>query len=180
MSTLAQIEPDANPELFAEVKKAMGVVPNMTKVMANSPAALRGFLALSKALSEGVLPPAIRERLALATAERNGCDYCLSAHSFMGTNVVKIGTAEVSRAREARSADPHAAALLRLSDALVRGQGSISPETLQAVREAGVTDAEITEVVANIALNVFTNYFNIVADTEIDFPTIVRAHGRAE
>jgi uncharacterized peroxidase-related enzyme len=179
MTTLAQIDPSTEPELFAEVKQAMGAVPNMTKVMANSPAALRGFLALSRALSGGVLPAAVRERLALATAEHNGCDYCLSAHTFMGTNVVKIGSAEVDRAREARSADPHAAALLRLSDAIVRGQGAVSPETLRAVKDAGVTDAEITEVIANIALNVFTNYFNMVADTEIDFPTVVRAHARA-
>jgi len=178
MTTLAQIDPTTDPELFAEVKKAMGVVPNMTKLMANSPAALRGFLALSTALSEGVLPAAVRERLALATAEHNGCDYCLSAHSFMGTNVVKIGTAEVSRAREARSSDPRAAALLRLSDAIVRGRGTVGAETLRAVKDAGVTDAEITEVVANIALNVFTNYFNMVADTEIDFPTVVHAHAR--
>ena len=176
MSTLPQIEPatatgDAATAL-AEVKKALGGVPNLTKVMANSPALLRGWLALDQALGAGVLPAAVRERLAIATAEYNGCEYCLSAHTFTGARVAKVDSVELEAARDAKSADPHVADLLALSDAIVRGRGTIDDSTLAEARDAGVTDAEIAEVVGNIALNVLTNYLNNLAHTDVEYPLV--------
>ncbi|MEV6056277.1 carboxymuconolactone decarboxylase family protein [Streptomyces sp. NPDC052107] len=182
MSTLPQINPaEATGEaatLLAELKKNIGSVPNMAKVMANSPALLKGWMGLSDALAGGVLPPAVRERLSLASAEYNRCSYCLSAHTFLGKNVTKLAPDEIERARRAESSDPHAAALLSLFDAIARGRGSIDETALKSARAAGVTDAEIAEVVGNLALNILTNYFNIVADTDNEFP-LVTPHQQA-
>jgi uncharacterized peroxidase-related enzyme len=176
MSTLPQINPaEATGEaatLLAELKKSIGSVPNMAKVMANSPALLKGWMSLSGALAGGVLPAPVRERLSLATAEYNHCTYCLSAHTFLGKNVAKLDRDEIDRARHAESTDPHAAALLTLSDAIARGRGTVGETTLKTARAAGVTDAEIAEVVGNLALNILTNYFNIVADTDNEFPLV--------
>ncbi|MFF4958900.1 carboxymuconolactone decarboxylase family protein [Streptomyces sp. NPDC001222] len=176
MPTLPQINPvEASGEaatLLAELKKSVGSVPNMAKAMANSPALLKGWMSLSGALADGVLSPAVRERLALATAEYNGCAYCLSAHTFLGKNVTKLDSDEIERARHAQSADPHTTALLALSDAIARGRGTVDETALKTARAAGVTDAEIAEVVGNLALNILTNYFNIVADTDNEFPLV--------
>ncbi|GAA1333391.1 carboxymuconolactone decarboxylase family protein [Pseudonocardia xinjiangensis] len=176
MSTLPKIEPadatEPTAEVLAEVKKALGSVPNMAKTMANSPALVRGWLALSGALGGGVLPAPVRERLALATAEYNRCEYCLSAHTFIGSKVAKLDPDEIERARHADSADAHVAALLALSDTIARGRGTIDGAALSSARAAGVTDAEIAEVVGNLALNILTNYFNILADTDNEFPVV--------
>jgi uncharacterized peroxidase-related enzyme len=181
VSTLPQIEPaDATgpaAALLTQVQKTLGSVPNMTKAMANSPALLKGYLALSAALSGGVIPAAVRERLAIATAEYNRCEYCLSAHTHIGANIAKIDAAELERARHAESSDPHIAALLALSDAIARGRGTVDDTALKNARTAGVTDAEIAEVVGNLALNILTNYFNILADVDNDWP-VVTPHER--
>ena len=176
MSTLPQIElTDAtgrSAALLGELKKSIGSIPNMAKAMANSPALLEGYMGLSGALAGGVLPAAVRERLALASAEYNRCSYCLSAHTFLGKNVAKLDADEIERARHAESSDPHAAALLTLSDAIARGRGTVDELALKTARAAGVTDAEIAEVVGNVALNILTNYFNLLADPDIDFAVV--------
>jgi uncharacterized peroxidase-related enzyme len=164
-------------KLLADVQKTLGLTPNMTKVMANSPALLRGYLALSGALAGGGLPAGVREQLAIATAEYNGCGYCLSAHTYIGANIAKVDALELDKARDAKASDPHAAATLALSAAIARGRGSVTESELEAAREAGVTDAEIGEVVGHLALNVLTNYFNILAKVDNDWPVV---HPRAQ
>jgi uncharacterized peroxidase-related enzyme len=149
----------------------------MAKAIANSPAVLKGWMDLSGALAGGALPAAVRERLALATAEYNRCTYCLSAHTFLAKNVAKLDDDEIERARHAESADPHVDALLALSDAIARGRGTIDETAIKTARAAGVTDAEIAEVIGNLALNILTNYFNIVVGTETEF-TPVTPHQR--
>ena len=158
--------------LLADVQRTLGLTPNMAKVMANSPALLQGYLALSGALSGGVLPAGVRERLAIATAEYNGCAYCLSAHTYMGANIAKVDAPELELARDAKASDPHTAALLALSDTVARGRGSVDDADLRAARDAGATDAEIGEVVGHLALNVLTNYFNVLARVDNDWPVV--------
>lgn len=176
MSALTPVEPATATgeaaELLAQVQKALGLTPNMTKVMANSPALLRGYLALSGALSGGVLRPGVRELLAIETAQYNDCEYCLSAHTYIGANIAKLDTNELEGARTARSSDPHIQALLSLSDTIARNRGDVSETELDAARQAGVTDAEIGEVVGHLALNVLTNYFNVLAGVENDWPAV--------
>jgi uncharacterized peroxidase-related enzyme len=176
MSTLPQIEladaTGATAEALTQAQKAIGSIPNMAKAMANSPALLKGWLALSGALSGGVLSAAVRERLGIATAEYNRCAYCLSAHTYLGAHIAKVDDEELELARDAESSDPHIAALLTLSDAIARGRGIVDDTALKDARAAGVTDAEIAEVVGNLALNILTNYFNILADVDNDWPVV--------
>jgi uncharacterized peroxidase-related enzyme len=181
MSTLPQIElADATGEaatLLAQMKKSIGSIPNMAKAMANSPALLKGYMGLSGALADGVLPAAVRERLALATAEYNRCTYCLSAHTFLGKNVAKLDSDEIERARHAESADTRVAVLLALSNAIAHGRGTVDESAIKTARAAGITDTEIAEVVGNLALNILTNYFNILADPDIEFAVVTPHEG---
>lgn len=181
MPELARIDPATATgdvaDLFARVKKTVGVIPTMATYMANSPATLKAWLELFTALRQGQLTPAVRERLALCSAEYNGCSYCLSAHTFLAKTVAKIDDAEIDRARDAASADPHIDAILKLADAIARDRGNASKEAVAQAREAGVTDGEIAEVIGNVALNTLTNYFNVFAGTPSEYPELVQPRG---
>jgi uncharacterized peroxidase-related enzyme len=166
-------------DLFAQVQQALGLTPNMTKVMATSPALLRSYLALSAGLGGGVLNAGVRERLAIATAEFNGCEYCLSAHTYIGANIAKVEAGELLSARSNHSEDAHTEALLELSNAIATNRGHVEDAALATARAAGVTDAEIGELVGHLALNILTNYFNVLADVENDWPVISVAHSAA-
>lgn len=159
-------------ELLAQVEKSLGIVPTMTKVMANSPALLRSYLALSGAVASGTLRPAVRERLAIATAQQNGCEYCLSAHTYLGAHVANLTAEELDAARHADSEDPHVAALLALSNTIAANAGDVDESDLKVARDAGVSNEEIGEVVANLALNTLTNYFNVLAGVDNDWPVV--------
>ena len=152
------------------VKKQLGVVPNLFRLVANSPAALEGYLGMSGALGKGSLPAQTRERIALAVAEVNGCGYCLAAHSYLGTHVAKLSDAEIAANRHGGSLDAKADAAVRFAAKVVRERGHVSDADLQAVRLAGYDDAQIIEIVQHVALNTWTNYINEVAGTDIDFP----------
>ncbi|WP_245721797.1 carboxymuconolactone decarboxylase family protein [Nocardia crassostreae] len=162
-------------DLLAGVQKALGVTPNMTKATVNSPAVLEAYLGFSGALGGGALPAATRERIALLVAEENSCDYCLSAHSYIGANTAKLDAAEIEASRHGQSADPKAAAALTFATAVVRARGGVDEADIKTAQAAGLTDGEITEVIAHVALNVFTNYLNKAVDTDIDWP-VVRHH----
>jgi uncharacterized peroxidase-related enzyme len=159
-------------KLLAAVRTSLGVTPNMTRAMANSPALLEGYLALSGALAGGTLPGGVREEIALAVAQANGCAYCLSAHTYLAEHVAHLPVAAIAAARRARSADPHAAAVLALAVAVNAARGSVDEGQLDAARAAGVTDGEIAETIGHVALNVLTNYFNKAAEVAIDFPPV--------
>jgi uncharacterized peroxidase-related enzyme len=162
----------AAAELLAGVQAALGVTPNMAKALANSPAALKAWVQFNGAVGEGVLAGDIRERIALLVAQENGCDYCLSAHTYLATKVAGVSADEAGRARSGKSDDPKSAAALELAAAVVRTRGDVADADLSAARTAGLSDPEIAEVVANVALNYFTNIFNRLAHTEIDFPVV--------
>jgi uncharacterized peroxidase-related enzyme len=156
-------------ELLGAVKAKMGIVPNLTKVMANSPAVLEGYLGLSGALAGGSLPPKLRELLAVTVGVANGCDYCVSAHTAIGKRV-GLAAEQIDAARKGTATDPKTAAAVEFARKLVATRGKATDADLEAVRAAGYGDGEITEIVGHVALNTFTNYLNNVADTEIDFP----------
>src|ERR1700739_78146 len=127
MTNFAPIEPDSAPgkaaELLAQVQKSLGQAPNMTKVMANSPALLKSWLVLSGAVAGGTLPAPVRECLAISTAHLNRCEYCLSAHTYIGANIAKVEPAELDSARKGESHDPHVAAVLKLANATAENAG---------------------------------------------------------
>lgn len=174
LPTPATIEdaPAASRALLEAVKKQLGVVPNLFRLVANSPAALEGYLGLSGALAKGRLPAATRERIALAVAEINGCSYCLSAHSYLGKNLAKLDDAEIAANRAGGSNDPKADAAVRFAAKVAKARGHVSDEDVRAVKLAGYDDGEVIEIVQHVALNTWTNYINEVAKTDIDFPVV--------
>lgn len=158
--------------LLDAVHRQLGVVPNLMKTLAHSPAALEGYLSLNGALARDSLGAPTRERVALAVAAFNGCGYCLSAHSYLAAHLAKLDAGEIEANRLGRSSDPKAAAALRFATQVVAQRGKVSDGELVAVRDAGFSDAEILEIVAHVALNTLTNYVNEVAGTAIDFPVV--------
>jgi uncharacterized peroxidase-related enzyme len=162
--------PAAAQPLLEAVKKQLGSVPNLFLVVSNSPAALEGYLGLSGALAKGSLPAATRERIALAVAEINGCDYCLSAHSYLGRNLAKLDDSEIAANRRGRSNDAKADAAVVFAAVATKARGHVSDADVARVRLAGYSDAQIVEIIQHVALNIWTNYLNNVAGTVIDFP----------
>jgi len=156
-------------ELLAAVRSKLGLVPNMTRAMANAPAVLEGYLLFSGALGKGELPAKNREQIALAVGQANGCDYCLAAHSAIG-KMVGLSHDQILDSRRGTSVEPKAAAIVQFARQVLDKHGSVTDADLAQARIAGLDDAAIAEVVANVALNIFTNYFNHVAETDIDFP----------
>ena len=164
--------PEAAKPLLAAVQKQLGVVPNMMKLVGHSPAALEGYLSLNGALAKGKLDAKLRERIALAVAEFNGCDYCLSAHDYLGRHVAKLSGDEIQAARDGRSEDARADAALRFALQVAQTRGQVTDADLATLRIAGFDEASVIEIVVTVALNVLTNYVNNVAQTDIDFPVI--------
>jgi uncharacterized peroxidase-related enzyme len=164
--------PTASQPLLQGVQSMLGSVPNLFRLVSNSPAALEGHLGMSGALGKGALPAPTRERIALAVAEINGCDYCLSAHTYLGTHLAKLDADEIAANRDGRSNDAKADAAVRFAANVAHQRGKVSSAELQAVRDAGYSDAQIIEIVQHVALNVWTNYLNNVAQTDVDFPVV--------
>jgi uncharacterized peroxidase-related enzyme len=164
--------PAATHASLEAVRKQLGVAPNLFRLVATSPAALEGYLGLNGALAKGALPAATRERIALAIAEVNGCDYCLSAHTYLGKNLARLDDAEITANRSGASNDAKADAAVRFAAAVVRSKGHVSDSDLAAVKMAGYDDAQVIEIVMHVALNTLTNYVNNVAHTDIDFPVV--------
>ncbi|WP_369147004.1 carboxymuconolactone decarboxylase family protein [Streptomyces sp. R44] len=159
--------------LFTTTHRALGVIPNLARVMANSPPVLKAYLGVLTTLNaEGTLPADVRERIALLVAQENGSDYCLSAHAFRGTRVAGLSPAEAARARRGEADDPWAAAVLDLAAVVVRDRGTVTDEQWAATRRAGLSDGQIVEVIAHVALNVFTNYLAAAARVDIDWPLV--------
>src|SRR6185295_7419593 len=155
--------PAASRPLLEGVKRKLGVAPNLFRLVANSPAALQGYVGLLDALAGGTLPAATQERIALAVAEANGCTYCLSAHTYLGKHVAKLDDAELDANRAGRSNDAKADAAVRFARKVMETRGHVSDADVRAVREAGYDDAQIVEIVQHVALNTWTNYVNSVA-----------------
>ncbi len=179
MTRLTAINPEQatgkTKELFNAVQGKLGSVPNMMRTMGNSPALLESYLNLSSTLGSGILGAKTGELIALAVAESNACNYCLSAHSFIGSKLMKIEPEVLANARIGNSLNAKTNAILQFAKQIVNKKGLVSDADVTYVKNAGVTEGEIGEIVGHIAINILTNYFNIVAGTEIDFP-VVRAH----
>ena len=157
--------------LLEAVNQQMGSIPNLFKGFANSPAVLESYLAQVKALSGGALSPGLREQIALTVAGENNCNYCASAHTYLGGKA-GVPPDELARNLVGRSDEEKTEAALVFARAIVESRGHIQDADLKAVREAGYSEAEITEIIAHVALNIFTNYFNHIAETEVDFPFV--------
>jgi uncharacterized peroxidase-related enzyme len=179
MTNTMQRLPAVNPaeatgttkQLLDGVQAKLGMTPNLMKTLAAGPAALEGYLNFGAALGKGNLDAKFREQIALTVAQANSCQYCLSAHSAIG-KMVGLQPEEIAASREAHSADAKRDAGLRFAQTLVVQRGRVSDQDFAHVKAAGYTDGDIAEVVAHVAINIFTNYFNHVANTDVDFPRV--------
>ncbi len=156
-------------ELFNAVEARLGFVPNFLRALANSPAALEAYLAFAAALEGGPLPPKLRDQLAIAVAEANGCQYCLAINCALG-RASGLTEEQIGDSRAARSPDSRTNAALQFARRVLDARGQIDARDLARVRRAGFGDAAIAELVANISLHIFANYFNCVAATTPDVP----------
>jgi uncharacterized peroxidase-related enzyme len=156
-------------QILASVKKGLGLVPNLVATLAQSPAAAHAYLAFSGALGKGSLPGKLQEQIALAVGETNSCEYCVAAHTLLGGKA-GLTPDETLAARAAEAADPKTEAALVFAQKVVTERGHVTDEDVAGLRKHGFTDGDIAEIVANTALNIFTNYFNHVAGTVVDFP----------
>lgn len=171
--------PEASRKMLEGVEQTLGSVPNLFRLLATSPAALEGYLGLDEALSKGRLNTATRERIGIAIAQTNGCDYCNAAHSYLAKTLAKLDEAELAANRAGASTDAKAHAAVAFAVKVATSKGRVTEADISTVRSVGYSDAEIIEFIGLIALNVMSNYVNIVGQTEIDFPTTA-AHSAAE
>jgi uncharacterized peroxidase-related enzyme len=158
-------------QLLDGVQAKLGMTPNMMKTMASSPAVLESYLGFGAALGSGTLDARFREQIALTVAQANSCEYCLSAHSTIG-KMVGLKPEEIAASRGAHSQDSKRDAGLQFAQSLVVQRGEVSDQAVSQVKAAGYTDGDVAEIVANVAINIFTNYFNHVARTDVDFPRV--------
>ncbi|MGE3703621.1 MAG: carboxymuconolactone decarboxylase family protein [Hyphomicrobiaceae bacterium] len=175
MQRIPQIDPAKAPKAVAAtldaVKAKLGVVPNIFKTMAQSPAVLNGYLGFSGAIGSGKLPAALREQIALAVAGQNACDYCASAHTALG-KMAGLTADEMKRNLTGLASDPKAQAAVTFAGRIVASRGLVSDAEVATVRAAGFSDEEIVEILGNVVANIFTNYFNHLTATDIDFPKV--------
>ena len=158
-------------QLLGQIQQAFGATPNMFKAVANSTAALKSMWGSFGALGGGVIPAKLGEQIAVAIADRNNCEYCLAAHTALGR---KAGASaeEMSAAQAGQSADARTAAALRFAVAVVNNRAQIDAAEVAGLREAGFSDEEIVEILAHVALNLFTNYINVAFQVPVDFPSV--------
>ncbi len=173
MARLTQID-DASADaetaaIFGVIRSKIGMVPNLYRVAANQPAALRALLGANDEISKGGFDARTREAIALTVAGRNGCDYCASAHGMIAKSL-KVEEGSISDYLSGRASDPRLDAILRLAAVVLETRGKVSDEALEKARLAGLSEADVVETVGNVVVNIFTNYLNHVADTDVDFP----------
>ncbi|MGB4100684.1 MAG: peroxidase-related enzyme [Alphaproteobacteria bacterium] len=175
MPNLAPANPDTatglQKELFAQIQGAFGTVPNMFKTIGNSPAALQAMFGFFGALSKGKLGPKLGEQIAVLVADINRCEYCLAAHTVLG-QMAGLSADTMAQAQAGKSNDAKTQAALDFAAKLVRNRANVTAQDVQTVRNAGFNDEEVAEILAHVALNIFTNYTNVAFDVTVDFPKV--------
>lgn len=159
-------------DLFNAIQNKLGMVPAMMRTMGTSSAVLGGYLQLNAILGDGDLGPKLGELIALTVANANSCEYCNAAHSFIGEKLVHIDSASIAQAREGRSSDPKIRAALDFARTLIAKKGIVSDDDVNKVKAAGYNEGQVAEIIAHVALNIFTNYFNNTAKVAVDFPQV--------
>lgn len=175
MSRLNLINPSetsgSQRKIFDQIEKGFGTVPNMFKAIGNSPAALESMWSAFGALSKGKLGAKLGEKIAVHVADLNRCEYCLAAHTVLGQKS-GASVSEMTAAQAGEASDPRTQEALIFAAKLVKNRGQIKPADIEQVKSAGFSDEEVAEILAHVALNVFTNYTNVAFDVPVDFPRV--------
>lgn len=171
VNIVPQLAPAASQPLLGQIQQAFGATPNMFKAVANSPAALQSMWAAFGALGQGTLGAKLGEQIAVAIANRNRCEYCLAAHTVLGQNA-GASAAEMASAQIGQSSDPKTAAALAFALKVVEQRAQVSEADVANLQEVGFRDEQVVEILAHVALNLFTNYINVALDIPVDFPKV--------
>ena len=175
MSRITVVERDhadqEQAQLLDAIQAQLGMVPNFLKVFANSPAALKAFLGLHEIASSGDLDAQTRERIALALAQQNTCEYCVSAHTAIGRKA-GLSNSEIEANRVGTSLDAKAASAVRFAKSLAEHKGEVTNIELLEIRNAGYSEAEIVEIITHVGLNLLANIIGKASRVEIDFPKV--------
>ncbi len=171
VNTNTQLAPAASQPLLAQVQQAFGATPNMFKAVANSPAALQSMWAAFGALGQGTLGAKLGEQIAVAIANRNRCEYCLAAHTVLGQKA-GASAADMAAAQLGQSSDPQTVAALAFALKVVEQRAQVSDADVANLHEVGFKDEQVVEILAHVALNLFTNYVNVALDIPVDFPRV--------
>lgn len=158
-------------KIYETIQTKMGKLPNIFKGMGNSPAVLTAYLSLSDAVNQTSLSPELRSEIALFTAQNNHCNYCVAAHTAISKGH-GMSDVQIIAARKGQTSDKKNQAVLSFTKKVLDKKGGVSDEDIQELKSVGVNDKEIAEIVLAITLNIFTNYFNRVTDTPLDFPQV--------
>jgi uncharacterized peroxidase-related enzyme len=158
-------------ELLTALQNNIKSVPNLAKALANSPAALKAWMEFDGALAKGSLNAKLRQEIALAVGQKNGCEYCVSAHTAIG-KLAGLTDQQILNSRQGQGTSPKDTAALTFVRELLERRGQVPASSIKALRDQGFTDGEI----AHVALNIFTNYFNIALDVDVDFPRVALHH----
>jgi uncharacterized peroxidase-related enzyme len=158
-------------DLLDQINGAFGVTPNMFRAVANSPAALKSMWGAFGALGSGRLDAKLGEQIAVAIADRNACNYCLAAHTALGRKAGATAE-EMAAAQLGSSNDPRTAAALAFALKVVETRAQVTSDDVASLRKAGFDDEHIVEIMAHVALNLFTNYINVAFDVPVDFPAV--------
>jgi uncharacterized peroxidase-related enzyme len=168
-----QVPADSKATLDAFTKN-IGFTPNMMASFAHSPIAFNAWAALLGALSK-TLDVKTRDSIGLAVSEVNGCNYCLTVHSFTAEHMAKLPADEIILARKGRATDAKRNAAVQFARKVIETRGQVSDADLKAVRDAGYTEANVIEIVALVAMYSLTNFFNNAFDPDKDFPAVAPA-----
>lgn len=171
VNTNTQIVPVASQPLLGQIQQAFGATPNMFKAVSNSPAALQSMWAAFGALGQGTIGAKLGEQLAVAIANRNRCEYCLAAHTVLGQKA-GASAADMAAAQVGQSSDPKTAAALAFALKVVEQRAQVSDADVANLHEVGFQDEQVVEILAHVALNLFTNYINVALDIPVDFPKV--------
>jgi len=163
------LAPAGSQEPLNQIQKAFGSTPNMFKAVANSPAALKSMWGAFGALGAGTLGAKLGEQIAVAVANRNRCEYCLAAHTVLG-KAAGATAEEMAAAQTGQSGDPRTAAALRFALKVVSERAQVNEADVADLRAAGFGDEQVVEIMAHVALNLFTNYVNVAFNIPVDFP----------
>ena len=175
MSNIKLIDPaittGSQQQTFGQIQKAFGTVPNMFRAIGNSSAALNSMWTSFVALGQGTLGQQLGEQVAVLVANINRCEYCLAAHTMLGQNA-GLTAAQLSEAQVGKSNDKKVQAALIFSSKMVSQRAHLSTFDIAEIKQAGFNDADIAELIAHVALNIFTNYTNVSLAVPIDFPQV--------
>jgi uncharacterized peroxidase-related enzyme len=176
MQRIPALDPETtegkSKELFDFVTKKLGMVPNMMRVMGNSPAVLNGYLSFVQALDQGSIGAKMAEQIALTVACKNNAAYCSTAHTFISAKILKLDSNTIILARSGKSSRKKTQAALTFVVQLIEKKGNVSNQDVEELKREGFSDSEITEIIAHTALNILTNFITNASDVTIDFPSI--------